>query len=145
MASQPTISPPGPPAYANKLYFRTSQGEEVEVPRITRKVYEAYHGEPVASREQFPVCLAYAVTVHKLQGVTTAAELHAVLTRWTCWDNLVDRRRMLYVVLSRATAYANLRIKLPCGDGKALLDVLQAGLEERKRLWATLMEADMLK
>jgi hypothetical protein len=127
------------------LHFRTSKGVEFEVLRLTRDVHEHYDGEPVATREQYPVTLAYAMTVHKLQGATTTAEVHAVLTRWTCWGTLEERRRMLYVVLSRATEYANVRLVLPSKGEGALERVLLAGLADRQRLWEALKNADLLQ
>jgi ATP-dependent DNA helicase PIF1 len=61
-------------------------------------------GKVIATRSQFPFCLAYALTIHKIQGSTLDLALVDI-------GNSIFQAHMTYVALSRVRSLSGLYIK----------------------------------
>jgi ATP-dependent DNA helicase PIF1 len=61
-------------------------------------------GKVIATRSQFPFCLAYALTIHKIQGSTLDLALIDI-------GNSIFQAHMTYVALSRVRSLSGLYIK----------------------------------
>lgn len=85
--------------------------------KVTRQVWECKNGTRLqASYKQIPLCLAWALTVHKGQGMTLDA---AVLDIGECWDP-----GQAYVALSRCTSL----------EGVSLLSYNRAKIKADKKV-----------
>lgn len=74
-----------------------TNGEEVEIKTITNKNY-SFAGEELGSVTYFPIKLAWATTLYKLQGLTVKGKLQAVIKN----DNFLKTLHGgLYTLLSR--------------------------------------------
>ncbi|OFZ22301.1 MAG: hypothetical protein A2X94_02290 [Bdellovibrionales bacterium GWB1_55_8] len=87
---------------SEKLWIRLLNGKDVEIERVDFTLLDA-DGKPVATANNFPVILAWALTIHKAQGAT--------LDRMC-----VDLRRLwepgqAYVALSRVRSEQGLYIE----------------------------------
>ena len=61
-------------------------------------------GKVIATRSQFPFCLAYALTIHKIQGSTLDLAIIDI-------GNSIFQSHMTYVALSRVRSLSGLYIK----------------------------------
>ena len=88
-----------------KSYIRIqkSNGVEVKLARYTFLLEDfGEEGELLASFSQFPIKLAYAITIHKSQGMS--------IEKLVCDIDNIFENGQLYVALSRAIEPKNLRI-----------------------------------
>ena len=110
--------------YNNKtIVVKLASGEKVEVERFTWELFNFYYDEDsdviesevIGSFKQFPIKLAWAVTIHKSQGKT--------------FDNvIIDIGRgtfchgQLYVALSRCRTIDGMVLKRPISDRDVIMD-----------------------
>ncbi|WP_182405188.1 AAA family ATPase [Psychrobacter sp. GP33] len=100
---------------------RLNTGREV-VAEPEEWIIEDEHGEVLASYEQVPLCLAWAITIHKSQGMTLdAAEIDLSRT---------FELGQGYVALSRLKSLAGLQL-LGMNDMSLQLDPLARGADKR--------------
>ena len=83
------------------VYFDTL-AKEIELKPEIFPVYCATEEKVVATRIQFPICLAFSITIHKAQGLT--------LDRIEVNANNIFSAGQLGVAIGRTTAKKNLRI-----------------------------------
>jgi len=111
-------------------FIETSFSKDFPTPTSISKIIvrkEIYHFEidgKSASRQQFPLQNAFALTVHKTQGLTLS---HITLNV----DENMSAEGQVYVAMSRATSLDKLHI---LGFDYSQLKVSRAALEEYKRL-----------
>jgi len=105
------------------LIIRTDKGRDIFVHKHTfekREHIKDANGElkmmTVASVEQFPVKIAYAMTIHKAQG-KTLSKVHVDLGK-----NGAFAHGQTYVALSRVTSYEGLTLEHPLTQDDFLCD-----------------------
>jgi len=103
------------------------KGERVSMQRSVWDVYNDSGGKE-ATREQFPVVLAWAVTIHRAQG----SELSSVCIDFTCDDWACEG--LVYAALSRVRFLRSLSVR---GLTSAHIKVSQQSLV----FWLSLVEA----
>lgn len=110
------------PVTAKKMpVVRLNSGREV-VAEPEEWIIEDEHGEVLASYEQVPLCLAWAITIHKSQGMTLeAAEIDLSRT---------FELGQGYVALSRLKSLAGLQL-LGMNEMSLQLDPLARGADKR--------------
>jgi len=137
----------------DSVVVKLGSGREVCLERKKCEVVDAVENRVVATREQIPLTLAWAVTVYKLQSLTMRDRYHVDLSQWGYWSD-ADKRALLYVALSRAADAALVSICLPTHEGRtrkaskwtseALRRFLDAGLDQRRALTTNLRERNVL-
>ncbi|MGP4713429.1 MULTISPECIES: AAA family ATPase [unclassified Psychrobacter] len=109
------------PATQKMPVVRLNSGREV-VAEVEEWIIEDESGEVLASYEQVPLCLAWAITIHKSQGMTLdAAEIDLSRT---------FELGQGYVALSRLKSLAGLQL-LGMNDMSLQLDPLARGADKR--------------
>lgn len=86
---------------SDSVMVKFMDGKEHEIKKIAQQ-FTDNGTEVVASRQQFPLKLAYALTIHKSQGLSIDY-LHVDVKGAFCHGQV-------YVALSRATSFDNLRV-----------------------------------
>lgn len=128
----------------NAVTMALSGGEEIKVEYLKRSVTDWVTGEELATRQQIPLALSFALTVHKLQGGTVTERIHVDLRKISCFSKKASTQRaLIYVALSRAISreLVSLQLSPPMMKSEASLrKILDAGLEERRKLTAILRE-----
>jgi ATP-dependent exoDNAse (exonuclease V) alpha subunit len=103
------------------IIAKLDNGETVEISPYTWKIYkyflkdEELHSEDVGSFHQYPVRLAFAVTIHKSQGKTFEKVVIDV-------GRGTFAHGQMYVALSRCTTMEGLVLKNPLKKGHVLMD-----------------------
>jgi ATP-dependent DNA helicase PIF1 len=105
------------------LDVELENGKEVEVDRHTWEMFEYSHGggdggpkeEPIGSYTQYPIVLAWAVTIHKAQGKTFDRVL--VDIGWGAFAH-----GQMYVALSRCTTQNGIVLAKPFNPKDVILD-----------------------
>lgn len=103
------------------IVARLDNGETVEISPYTWKIYkyflkdEELHSEEVGSFRQYPVRLAFAVTIHKSQGKTFERVVVDV-------GRGTFAHGQMYVALSRCTTLDGLVLKNPLKKSHVLMD-----------------------
>lgn len=110
------LSGPGEPVAA-QVRFNNRPDKVVTIGRVTCRIEGAVDELGVvqgyASREQLPLALCYALTVHKLQSQSISSPIEIDLTGWPRSDR-AGQRSLLLVSLSRATDASLIRsVRLP--------------------------------
>lgn len=85
----------------NEIVIQTLKGKVIELGKHTFQLKDG-DGEILASATNFPLSLAYAVTIHKSQGATLD---RAVIDLYNLWDS-----GQAYTALSRLSGLEGLRI-----------------------------------
>lgn len=119
--------------------------------RVEGGAYRVGGQEGFVSREQLPLTLCYATTIHKTQGQSFNGPLEVNLSGWKMNDK-ATLRPLLLVALSRVTEEKYiLRVRMkPAGRStslstikSAIRDILNYGREERKARYADLVRRNL--
>lgn len=130
--------------------------DTVVIRRLERRVeggaYRVGGQEGFVSREQLPLTLCYATTIHKTQGQSFNGPLEVNLSGWKMNDK-ATLRPLLLVALSRVTEEKYiLRVRMRPGRSaspslltikSAIRDILNYGREERKTRYADLVRRNL--
>jgi ATP-dependent exoDNAse (exonuclease V) alpha subunit len=107
--------------YSDSVSVRTLQGKIVDIEREEWSMLNE-RGKPIASVKQVPLRLAYAITIHKSQGMTLDAAVMNLSRTFELGQG--------YVALSRLRALENLSIEEEVNDKAFLVNAEALAYEQ---------------